>query len=38
MNLRTLQSPYKIPGLRPTALIFLYRLVDKVPDFLSLPK
>ena len=38
MTLRTVQSPYKIPGLRPTALIFLYRSGDKVPDFLSLPK
>ena len=33
MALCTLQIPYKIPGLLPTALIFLYCSVDKVPDF-----
>ena len=32
MVLCTLQSPYRIPGLLPTALIFLYCLVNKLPD------
>ena len=35
MTLYTLQSPSKIPGLLPTALIFLYYSVDKVPKFLK---
>ena len=31
--LRTLHSPYKIPGLLPVALIFLYWSELKLPDF-----
>ena len=33
MALCTLQSPCKIPGLLPTALIFLYYSVGRVPNF-----
>ena len=32
MALSTLQSPYRIPSLLPTALIFLYCSVDKLPE------
>ena len=39
MVLCALQSQYKIPGLLPAAaLIFLYCLVDRLPDFSSLCK